>query len=661
MALRHRGAFAWAIAGAVVALLVWREWGRPRPAAAPPVESQPTANLRETARLADGFSWITSKEGRKLFELLGQSLVGLQGGASLVEGVRKLTFYTDDGRPVVLEARAARVQQLSGSETDVEAALEGDVVVRAPEGTVLRTDRLVFNTVQRQLSSPGPADLKGTDLDARLAGFVYTPDSKLVELRGPVLADLGGGQGWRVDSGAAQYNLASGELVFASAFRAARREGQVLGGQGRVKSPAPGAASKVSADGPVLLSGVQDGRTWRLAGGRLSATGVLPREKSQVQDVEVGPPTSLLVEDAGAGQGGRGAIHAETWRVTAQGRTGAARAAAAEGFSARWTSPASAEPWQLAGDSLELERDESGRLAHVVARGRVTAQGPQGFSAQGRQLDWSADRPDEVVLTGDRARARQGSDIVEAAKVTAYRKRRALVAEGAPLTEAGALRSGDSPLFRGDEPVRVRSARVIMDDAGGPIEFEGPVQAWQADATLRAAHMRVDRREGRVIADGDVQMLAPAGGAGGGQRRVKLATEHLEYDSNRREAHLTGGATYEEPTGAVQSSEMFIRLQPQGGGVDSLDATGSVVATVQGHRGRCDRLEWRGGAAGVVTLIGEKNLAQLESPSQGVLKAARIRYDLERRVGQSEGGGGRGTAESRPPASGGGEPQKEPR
>lgn len=660
MSARRRTVFIWVIAAAVVALLVWRECGRPAPPPAAPVQSQPSTNIHETARLADGFSWITSKEGRKLFELIGQSLVGLQGGASYVEGVRKLTFYTDDGRPVVVEARTARVQQIGGAETDVEAMLEGGVVVRAPEGTVLRTERLVFNTVKRQLSSPGPADLSRPEMSAHLAAFVYTPDSKIVDITGPLLAEVGGGLGWRVDSGRAQYNLTSGELVFASAFRAARREGELIGGQGRVTLPAPGTPSRVLADGPVLASGTQGGRAWQLAAGRLAGEGVFPRTPAEPQVIDFGPPTSLLVEDLAGAKRGQGQIRAETWRVQTQGRQGAARATASAGFSARWTGAAAEDVWQLSGDVLELERSAAGAFDHAVARGRVTAHGPQGALADGRQLEWRADHPEQVVLIGDRARVRQGDDLVEAGKVTALRDRRVLVAEEGPLTEAGSLRSGENPLFRGDEPVRVRSSRVTLSDGGGPVEFDGPVQAWQGDTTLRATHLRVDRREGHVIADGDVQVLMPVGGEGPERRRVKLSTEHLDYDGARREARLTGGATYEDPTGSVRSSQMNIRLQPKGGGLDSLDAVGAVVATVQGNRGRADRLEWRGGAGGIVTLVGEQALAQLESPTQGILKAARIRYDLTRRVGFSESGGGRGTVEGRPGAGRGGPPEQAP-
>ncbi len=652
---RSRAWIWWAAGTALLAAAIVYESVRDRPELAEGVQSRPPGSAEELSRLESGFKLNVTREGQVLFDLLADSQVGLKGGATFVKGVRSFTFYTEDGRPVVVSAARGRLQQVGSGEQDVQASLQGEVVVKAPDGLVLRTDELVYDTRLRTLRSPGAARITGPGVAAMLAGFTYEPDGKVVEADGPVEVESASGLPWRLDAGRAVYAVPTGRLRIDTPFRARQAGRTILGGPGTFAAPPAPATARLEAQGPVLLSGTgEQGAVWQLAASSLAAEGLLPKGAQAIaRVVDLGGPSSLALR----GPDGAGGVRTEKWRLEADPAGRPARALAGPPFTARWDAADGKQRWTLDGEWLDLRFARDGKAESAEARGAVRATASDGTTAEGSVLRWDARRADEVLLTGDAqrtARVRRAGDLVEAPRVIVDRARRVVVAEGGPITEAASLRRDDGSLFRGSEPVRVRSARVTFPEKDAPIEFEGPVQVWQGDATLRAARLRVARETSRLNADGKVQVSLPLGEPGkDDRRRVRLFTEHLDYDGSSRVAVLTGGATYEEPQARIEAERIEARLRPDGG-VEELTATGKVKLLVQGHHGRADRVEWRGGPLGIVTLFGETAPATLESPTQGNLKqqAARIRYDLQARRGTAEGRGGRTTLEGVPPPKG---------
>ena len=650
------GKGAWIAAAAAVAVggFVLYESLRPRPPLVGGVTSRPPESADELVRLSNGFTWSATKDGKKLFDLEAQTLVGRQEGVSRVRDVRRLTLFTTDGKPVVVQASGGSFEQRGGEESDVVAALEGDVAVRGPEGVELRSDKLTFDTATRRLASPGAARIVADGMTADLTTMSYDPDARRVDAAGPLAVALAGDEAWRIDAASSTYDLKGDVLKFDAPFRAARGTEVAAGASAVFRSPRNAARLAATIEGPALAAGVWRGEArWQLAAARMEAAGRAVGEKGGLaaRTLIAKGPASLVWRREPAAGGGSGAARAEELRVATTPAGAVSNLVAGPAFSARFLEDGAAEPWKAAGTTLELQFGPDGRLARAEARQKVAAEGPRGLTLEADRIQWEARRPGEVLALGAPARARQAGDGVEAPRLTYRRDQRMLLAEGGPLTESASLRRGDGAIFAADEPVRVRSGAARFFEKAGAVEFDGPVQAWQENATLRAGRMKILRESSRLLADDNVTVTTTLGEAGkADRRRARLSAEHLVYDSASRRIEMTGKAVYEEPGIRVEAEKMKGRLRA-GGGVEEMDAAGDVKITAQGNNGAADTMEWRGGPEGTVTLIGGTRPATLESPQQGQAKqrAARIRYDLKEKRGVAEGQGGRTVLEGTPP------------
>lgn len=631
------------LAGLVATAGVLYESWRPRPPLAAPVQSRPPDSKDETARLDNGMTLLAHSGGRKVMGLLAQRLIGMKDGLNLVQGVKELTLYNEKGEPIRIQADSGRLTQRKDKPDAFEVGLFGHVEVRTADDTALHTDELNFDPVGKVLIGPNPGRVTGKDLVLEFNGFTYAIDGQKLNLTGPLRVAGPENVYWRLDAGRAEYLLGSGRLVTDQPFRFDRFHEDMVSGPGTLTAPSDSPRMRLETEGPILLSGIRDRLFWQLAGGRMISAA--PREKGPgPRELELGPPVLLEAR----GPSSRGTVSLEVAAETLKTVEGEAprKAIAGPWFKARYQGP-EPEPWTISGEWLEMAQDAAERLDQVDARGKVHLTGPNGASADAAALAWRAARPSEVLLNGEPARVRQGRDLVEAPRVLVNREHQGLTAEGNPLTEISSMNRGEGSMFRGTEPVRVRSSRVNLVGEDGPVEFAGPVQAWQGDTNLISASMRVQRKEQRLWADGDVVLLRTLGEAGkGNRRRVRLATQHLDFEQTGHVARLTGGALYEEPTIRVEAEEMTARLAPDGG-IEQLDARGNVRVAAQGHKGRSDRLEWRGGAQGVVTLISERSLATLQS-DQGSWRGLRVRYDLRDQKVAAEGGGVPTVTEGRP-------------
>lgn len=650
---RRRWTVAAFVAGLAVFGGVLYESARPAPPLVQDVQSQPPGSATETGRL-EGVTWSGFKEGKRLFELLGSRILGFQGGHRKISHVERFTIYTDDGRPVQVQADGAQLTQPKADQSDITGSLDGHVVVHAPDGAVLETDQLTFDTRSKKLASPGAATLVAQGLRAGFASFVYTPDDRTVDAAGPVTIVLGQGLVWTIDSGRVLYRLNSGEFEFETPFRARQPGRSIVGGPARLSVPPAPADSRLLANGPALLSGGAPGTTWQLAAGGFDGVGTTSRGGAVVaREIDLLPPTSLAIAKGARGAEGRGEVHAERWALTGEPGGALSRARGGPGFDARWSGPAEDERWTIAGEWLDLAPGANGALERAEARGKVVVAGPHGAEVQAESIAWDAKRPAEIAIAGDKARVRQGGDVVQSPRILIDREKRVLVATDNPLTEAGSLRRSDGTFFRGNEAVRVSSSRVSIADGNGPIEFDGPVSAWQQDTNLRAKHLKFLRAESRLLADGSVVITMPLGEPGAqNRRRVRLLTQHLDYDSGARVAQMSGGAIYEEPDTTVQAEQMTVHMRPEGG-VESMTASGAVRLKLRQSNGTSDRLEWTGGNEGVVVLIGEKGFATLETRGEnGAMQKAqapRLSYDLKAQKGVAEGRGGRTVIEGNAP------------
>jgi len=240
------------------------------------------------------------------------------------------------------------------------------------------------------------------------------------------------------------------------------------------------------------------------------------------------------------------------------------------------------------------------------------ARGPDDLLAEGESVVWEQTDANVLRLEGNPARARQRGDVMEAPVLRLLRDQATLIAERDVVAEVASVASASDSIFSGKEPVHVKGTRATVPrDEKQPIEFAGPVQAWQGGTILRAARLTLQRAESRLVADGEFVLRIENERPGQARRTMRLSGERLEYLSRERTARVTGGARFVEGPMTVEAKELRMR-GAQGGGVEHLEGEGSVVLSSEKGTATADGSSGRGAKKGTILLVGEKELVTPE-------------------------------------------------
>jgi lipopolysaccharide export system protein LptA len=645
--LRKSTVFSLLVLAALLAAVV-AESLRPRPPASASVNSQPPERPDEVTRLEGGFSWASSDGQRKLFELFAESLVGTEGGAHFLQQVSPLTLHLEDGREVTVKARAGRLQERDGSgKREAEIGLSGEVVVQDPDGVTLRSESLAYDTVTRLVSSDSGVRLEGQGISGRAERVRYSPDRRVIEAEGRLEVDLQRGAPWQIDAAGGIYRLDAREIEITTPF-VARMPGQtVFSGPGLLRLADDTRPASFTGNAPVQVSGPGQGGTWQLAAWRLEAVAAAG-DGARLAGIEAYGPTSFVMRRAAPGGEERGVVHAPRWSMKPQGSGWTA--VGGPPFDAEFTVPRQPAAWTVTGGTIEIAGGSGDRPERLFGRGGVVARGPDGMVAEGDSVSWEANDPNVLRLEGGPARARQRGDVLEAPLLRLLRDQATLIAEREVVAEVASVAGSSDSLFSGKEPVHVKGTRATVPrDEKQPIEFAGPVQAWQGGTILRAARLSLQRAESRLVADGEFVLRIENERPGQPRRTMRLSGERLEYLSRERTAHVTGGARFVEGGMTVEASELRMR-GAAGGGVEELEGEGNVVLASDKGTATADRLVWEGGEKGTILLIGEKELVTLKSPEGALTRSERVRYYLADGRFQTEGESGRALIEGKPAA-----------
>lgn len=630
------------------------EVARPRPVTAPPVESRGPQLADETARMEGGLRWSHTKGSTELFDLFAASLVGIEGGAHFLEDVSKVRVYLADGRAVTLTGERGTLRELvEGRQGEVEVVLAGDVVVEDPDGMRLTTEELRYDAGRQIIVSPGPTRIRGRGLSARLSQAEYRLEPRVVESRGPLVAELGPGVPWRIDADRAVYRISTGELVIPENFRARQPDKTLIAGAGEIRAGGEGETTHFTGEGPVLLTGPAMGNDVQIVASGIEVFeppdgGALGRR------IDLGDPVSAALRvPPGEPRAGDGALRATHWTIV-EDADGGWTATGGPGFDARWRTDATGETWRGFGETLVIERAADGRWSSMRGDGDVRLLGSDGQTVEGTAFEWLAERPQEVAVLGPRARALRDGDVIEAPRLVLLRDRNRIVGEDDPITEIRSIVGRGDALFASREPLRVRSARVSAGLDEGEIVFDGPVRAWQLDTTLDAQAMRFDRRSELLNARGDVVGRFVVGSQDS-PRVVRVRSRELDYHAGTRRAVLTGEAAFTDVPTEVLADRIEVTLAEEGG-VAELVAVGDVQLEHGPDHGSCDRLVWTGGDDPNVVLIGESSLARLFPERHGKeVISPWIRYHPSTGAFETRAGGGRtviaGPNESEPAPS----------
>jgi lipopolysaccharide export system protein LptA len=646
--LRKSTVFSLLVLAALLAAVI-AESLRPRPPASASINSQPPERPDEVTRLEGGFSWASSDGQRQLFELFAESLVGTEGGAHFLQQVSPLTLHLEDGRTVTVRARTGRLQERDGSgKREAEIGLAGEVVVQDPDGVTLRSESLAYDTVTRVVSSDSGVRLDGQGIAGQASRVRYYPDRRVIEADGRLEVDLQQGAPWQIDAAGGVYRLDAREIEITTPF-VARMPGQtVLSGPGLVRLADGKRPTSFTGNAPVLVSGPGQGGTWQLAAWRLEAVATAGGE-ARLAGIDADGPTSFVMRREAAGGGEeRGVVHAPRWTIRPKG--GGWQAVGGPGFDAEFTVPRQPAAWRVTGGTMELVGGHGDRPERLFGSGGVVARGPEEIVAEADSITWEATDPNVLRLEGNPARTRQRGDVMEAPVLRLLRDQATLIAERDVVAEVASVASGSDSIFSGKEPVHVKGTRATVPrDEKQPIEFAGPVQAWQGGTILRAARLTLQRAESRLIADGDFVLRIENERPGQARRTMRLSGERLVYLSRERSAHVTGGARFVEGAMTVDARELRMRGAP-GGGIEHLEGEGGVVLSSERGTATADRLVWEGGEKGTILLVGEKELVTLKSPEGALTRSERVRYYLTDGRFQTEGESGRALIEGKPAA-----------
>lgn len=629
----------WTLSLATVAMIGVGLFGlyRTRPLEVAPVESEPPTRPDEMAHLEGGFSWSVSRDGAKLLDLLATSMVAVEGGVQFLRDIGAFKVYLSDGSWVTVKAPSGRVELENGKQEGARVFLEGGVVAEDPNGSRLEAESIVYETATRRLLSPGAAHLRHGKTDMRLASFQYDTQGRTLVAHGPYELDSDESGGLHAEGTALEYDLAARRARFVGPLRIVRRSLTMVAPGGSLTLPSAADNGSLDLSGPVIVASALARSSWQLVARSLSAAshgGAAP----QVDRVVAAELVSMIAQTPEPGGFSRGAIHGPELVLTPTTAT-SWRADMEHGFKARWTPLDRTEGWDASGLRLHLEPESSEPIGRISAEGSVVLHSAAGGSGAAERLEWRQTLASQLELYGSPARVAQGSDSLEAPRITLDRERGLVVADGGVLTEFQ-NESNRPGLFGGSEPIRVRSPRATLPQEAGEAVFSGPVQAWQTDSTLRAGELRFDRAANHLHAQGDVLVRRHLVGAGGATRQVRVAGTSLDYDGRTARANIRGNALYEDGPLRVAAESMLAQFNADNQ-IESLTASESVSLTTADATGTGDRLEWSGGDRGLVLLVGIGRYATLKSREAPPLRGQRLRYDLATKLFAAEPAGGK--------------------
>ncbi|HKI01672.1 MAG TPA: LPS export ABC transporter periplasmic protein LptC [Thermoanaerobaculia bacterium] len=466
--------------------------------------------------IGEDFDYTFTEGKRPIFHIEGKSVKADKEGTLFLEGVA-LTMYDRAGRVFHVESRRASFNRESN-----EGALQGDVVLKGPDGLELRTARLNLKQKGERVISQGEAEIRYGGKYVVHAGKVQfdLPSEEYVLQQGARVESLPGAEKpvlmtsqrmvyerkkrWiRIEGGA---NLRHGEdwmtarrifgnvsddesaLKFVHAFWDIKGETratvQPAGGPAeptRVRFAGQDLAVVLQPQGNEVRHVELDGKE---AGGRASLEAVGP---GTVRTMTARRIEGIMAEGVLSGAEAFGGVEIrENSRVA--GKPPVTRQANGQRASARFRPDG-----QLSSVDLNL---------NVTYRdGPVTATGNHGGLNldEGRGEFFGA----PVVIVSDRGR-------MEAPRVVYNTDQQIANARGgvkAVLQKVEETALEGTPFSEGEGPVHVESQEAFWKQQPSSFLFRGDVRAWRGDNLLLAPELKGDKEADLLTATGGVKTL----------------------------------------------------------------------------------------------------------------------------------------------------------
>lgn len=568
---------------AVVGLFLFGRAGRQREQ---PVDEGATKAGQGTILIGEDFDYTFTEREKPLFRIRGESIRADEKGVVYLDGVG-LTIYDQEGRPYHVESRRATFRRDTN-----EGQLQGEVVLKGPEGLELRTSRLDLRRKGRLLVAPKEP------VEIRYAGKYIVHSAKLqVDIQQELYVLAGGVKVETLPGAETPGSLTSQRLIYERKKRWLRVEGNSDLRRGADRLSSGRLAAKLSDDESTLkfvralqgvngqtrgafaaLGGVQgasqQATTTTFSGRDLAV--VLQPEGNEVRRVELeaAKKGKATIESTGGGL----TRTMRAWRFEGVLENGVMDAAEAFGGVEIREVVRGAQGGNRQADAQKATADfrPDGQLASadligdVVYRdGEVTATGNRGT------LDLEAGRGDFVGAPVDIVSPKGR---VKAPRVVYNTDQKIIQARGgvrAVLEKASETALSGTPLGSGDGPVTVESQEAFWRQAPtSSFLFRGDVRAWRGKNLLLAPELRGDKDENMLTATGGVK------------------TRWIPDSSPPKAGGRTAAARQGKPAKANQAPiEVVANEMVYKDGTGQLTYTGNVRVEQEARTLTCQRLE----------------------------------------------------------------------
>jgi lipopolysaccharide transport protein LptA/LPS export ABC transporter protein LptC len=588
------------VVAAIAGLFLFGKAGGPKKEKQAPEKAAPGA--KGMALIGEDFDYTFTEGSKPLFHIKGESIKADKEGTIYLDRVA-VTLWDRQRRIFHVESHNASFNRESN-----EGQLEGDVVLRGPDGLELRTAQLNLRQKGNQVTSDVPVEIHYGDkyvahagaMDVDLGGedYILKGGARVESVPGvtpPVLltsqrldyerpkqwlhieggAMLRHGQDWL----AAQriYAILSDDekgLKFVHGF-------WEISGETHSSSPALAGAARPGAAAPTVV---------RFSNGSDLAVNLRP-EGNQVRRVEFEAPGDAKVTMQSTGGGIVRILTAH--RIEGDLADGVLSAAdALGGVEIRETARPGGKPTmrQATGQKAAATFKPDGHLATVDLTNNVVYHDGAGVTATGDHgsLDMDAGKGEfvgePVVVTSDRGR-------IEAPRMVYSTDQQIVNARGgvrALLQKVEETALSGTPLANGQGPVHVESQEAFWRQQPSSFIFRGDVRAWRGENLLLAPELRGDKAADQLNATGGVKTIwyptseqaartsaspggaapgtagakgAPASGAGAGKPSpIHASASDLQYQQKEGVLIYTGNVRVDQEGKTLTCQRMEVVL-----------------------------------------------------------------------------------------------------
>jgi LPS export ABC transporter protein LptC/lipopolysaccharide transport protein LptA len=595
------------LVGGLAGLFVFGRMGKD-PIRRQPEEGEASKAGEGTALIGEDFDYTFTERERPIFRIRGDSIRADQGGTIFLDGVG-LTLYDEVGRAYHVESKQASFNRDSN-----EGRLQGNVILKGPDGLMLRTAQLHINEKGRVLVSPKAVVLRYAEM------YVAKADKMRVNLNDEMFVLAGHSRVDSLPGAEVPLNLTADRTVYDRKQRLLRVEGNAALRRG----PELVRAKRMSANLTEDESGLTFVRAQWNVGGRLSgssdtgggptasvvrftgrdlAVQFQPGSENQARKVELsgGENAKAMIETVGAGAAGvtRTLTALQIDGQLAQGVLTQAEAFGGVDLRETTRGAGQREVRRATGMRADAAFRPDGQLASVNLHNEVTFRDEQTRATGDRaSLDLDSGRgeffgdPVEAVSERGRMTAPRVLYNVENQVLNATGGVRAVMEQAADSELAG------TPLGEGEGPVHVESREAFWRKEPQSFLFRGDVRAWRGENLMLTTELKGEQAEDKLTAAGGVKTLwIPVDKANPKAKRAPVE---------------------------VVAQEMVYR---EGGGL--LTYTGSVRVVQEGKTLTCDKLDvelTEENRAKMMTCNGD---ARLNDPKEGRnIAGQKAVYDL---------------------------------